>query len=75
MRIHSGLKSTVCSFANAHKTQVLTGLFSVTYRPLDTSSESYKQFKKDLAKAADELSGGPAQQAPEHPSVIISHNF
>ena len=48
----------------------------MTYRPLDTSSESYKQFKDDLADAAEKLSGSTtAQQAPEHPSVIIPGNF
>ncbi|KAL5268687.1 hypothetical protein ACHWQZ_G002517 [Mnemiopsis leidyi] len=55
--------------------EVLTGLFSVTYRPLDTTSESYIQFKRDLADASDQLSGGKDQQAPEHPSEVIYEAF
>ncbi|XP_063683314.1 atrial natriuretic peptide receptor 2-like [Bolinopsis microptera] len=35
--------------------QVLTGLFSVTYRPLDNTSDMYRRFKEDLIEVADRL--------------------
>ena len=40
---------TTCHF------QVLTGLFSVTYKPLDNTSDMYREFKEDLIEVADRL--------------------